>query len=116
MFYAFLLIIAVAGIGIYVALIFHLVPGAAEDRLGVLEELPPDAGVWKTDDSSPAAMTAATQGLTRQVRLFHLPTAGWFGGERLIRQVRYRDRTTDEIVRVEPDEVVKRRRVRRRVN
>jgi hypothetical protein len=61
-------------------------------------------------------MTAATQGLRRQVRIFHLPTAGWFGGERLTRQVRYRNRTTDEIVRVEPDEVMKRRRVRRWVD
>jgi hypothetical protein len=113
MFYAFLLVVGVAGIGIYVTLIFLLVPGAAEDRLGVLEELPPDIGVWKTDDSSPAGMAAAAQGLSRQVRILHQPTAGLLGAERLVRQVRCRDRTTNEIVHVEPDEVLKRRRVKR---
>jgi hypothetical protein len=113
MFYAFLLIVAVTGIGIYVTLIFHLVPGAAEDRLGVLEDLPPDIGVWKADDSSPEGIAAAAEGLSRQVRIFHQPTAGWFGSERLIRQARYRDRMSNEIVRVEPDHVLKRKRIRR---
>jgi len=35
--------------------------GAAEDRLGVLEALPPDIGVWKADDSSAEGVTAMAQ-------------------------------------------------------
>jgi len=113
MFYLFLLSVGVAALGVYVALILHLVPGAAEERLGVLEELPIDIGVWKTDETSPAGHAAEAKGLSRQVRVLHRPAAGWFGGDRLVRQVRYRDRATDEIVLVDPEEVTKRRRIRR---
>jgi hypothetical protein len=43
----------------------------------------------------------------REIRHFYYETTG-----RLVRQARYRSRETGEIVRTEPDEVVKRRRVR----
>jgi len=112
-FYVFLLAVGLAALGVYVTLILNLVPGAAEERLGVLEELPPDIGVWKVDDVSPEDDALAAQGLSREVRLYHQQNTGWAGRERLIRQVRYRNRATGEIVRVEPDRVIKRRRVKR---
>lgn len=113
MFYAFLVLVGLCALAVYATLILHLVPGAAEERLGVLEALPPDLGVWKTDESSQDAEAAKARGLTRQVRTYHESASGWFGGERLVRQVRYRNSATNEIVHVEPDEVVKRRRIRR---
>ena len=113
MFYAFLVLVGLVALGVYATLILHLVPGAAEERLGVLEALPRDLGVWKTDESSPEGAAAQGRGLTRQVRTYHQPSSGWFGGDRLILQVRYRDRTSDEIVAVEPEVIRRRRRVKR---
>jgi hypothetical protein len=113
MFYVFLVVVGLAAVGIYVTLILHLVPGAAEERLGVLEDLPSDLGVWKTDESSPESGTATARGMIRQVRTYQEATGGWFGGPRLIRQVRYRDQVTGDIVHVDPDKPMKRRRVRR---
>ena len=91
MFYVFLIAVAVLGVGVYLTLIMRLVPGAAEERLGVLEALPPDVGVWKSD------APPYVDGLVRQVRLFHQPSAGLFSNERLLRQVRYRHAGTSEI-------------------
>ena len=113
MFYLFLVIVAFFGIAIYVTLILRLVPGAAEERLGVLEDLPPDLGVWKTDESSPAGQDARARGLVRQVRVCSQSASGWFRSERLVRQVRYRDLGTNEVVHVGPEELVKRKRVSR---
>ncbi len=113
MFYAFLVIVGLVGIGIYVALMLHLVPGAAEERLGVLEQLPPDLGKWKADDVSPEGVMAKKQGLARQVRLYHHSATSLLSGDRLVRQVRYRDAATNAIVRVEPDAVLKRKRIKR---
>jgi hypothetical protein len=113
MFYLFLVVVAFFGIAIYVTLILRLVPGAAEERLGVLEDLPPDLGVWKTDESSPAGQDARARGLVRQVRVCSQSANGWFRSERLVRQVRYRDLGTNEVVHVSPEEVVKRKRVKR---
>jgi hypothetical protein len=78
-------------LGIYVTLMLHLVPGAAAERLGVLEELPPEIGIWKVDDSAPDCQALVAQGIYREVRMFHQLRVGWSGGERLVRQTRYRD-------------------------
>lgn len=107
MFYVFLIICGAIGIGIYLLFIMNLVPGAKEERIGVLEPLPEDVGKWKEEHESDAGKLAAADGLVREVRHFHYETNG-----RLVRQVRYKSRVTGEIVRAEPDEVVKRRRVR----
>jgi len=107
MFYVFLLICAAIGIGIYLVFILNLVPGAREERLGVLEPLPSDVGKWKEDRESEAAKSALGEGLVREVRHYFYETSS-----RLVRQVRYRNAVTNEIVRSEPDEAVKRRRVR----
>jgi len=106
-FYVFLLICGALGIGIYLLFIMNLVPGAKEERLGVLEALPPEVGKWKEDAESDAGKRAASEGLVRQERHFFYETSG-----RLVLQVRYQSRETGEIVRTEPETAVKRRRVR----
>ena len=107
MFYVFLVICGAIGIGIYLVFIMNLVPGAKEERIGVLEPLPADVGKWKEDRESDAGKRAEGEGLVREVRHFHYETSG-----RLVRQVRYQSLETGEVVRAEPDEAVKRRRVR----
>lgn len=106
MFYVFLLVLAALGIGIYLIVFLGNVPGAAEERLGVIEPLPPDVGQWQEDLDSPEAARAREEGLKRESRTFFDEARG-----RLLRQVRYRHAESDEIVRAEPDQVVKRRRV-----
>ena len=107
MFYALLLVLAALGIGIYLIVFLGNVPGAAEERLGVLEPLPPDLGKWREDCDSAAGKGALEQGLKREERLFLDEASG-----RLLHQVRYRDSESDEIVRADPDRVVKRKRLR----
>lgn len=107
MFYVFLLICGAIGIGIYLLFIMNLVPGAAEERIGVLEPLPSDIGKWKEDHDSEEGKRAASEGLVRELRQYFYET-----NSRLVRQVRYRNRETGEIVRTEPEQTVKRRRVR----
>lgn len=108
MFYLFLLVVALAGIAFYLLFILNLVPGAAEERLGVLEPLPPETGTWKPDHDSPEARVAAAEGLKREVRHYFYESES-----RLVFQVRYRNSETNEIVRSDPERVVKRRRIRR---
>lgn len=112
MFYVFLIIVAALGVGVYLLFIFKLVPGAMEERLGVLEPLPDDVGKWKTDEHSPDAKAALDSGRKREERLFFEEGSGLFAQGRLVRQVRYRNTASNEIVEVLPDEPVKRRRIR----
>ena len=73
-----------------------------EYLLGQLEPLPEDLAQWtaRVDET----------GLVREERLM-LPSRRP-NSPVLVRQIRYRDPTTREIVRVEPEQRVKRRRVR----
>ena len=107
MFYVFLLLVAAVGVGVYLTFLFQNVPGMKEERLGKLEPLPPDVNVWKRDTDSDAAREAEQQGLAREIRLLYDETR-----DRLFEQVRYRSVSNDEIVRVEPDRAVKRRRIK----
>ena len=104
MFYLFLVLVGIAGIGIYVLFIFNLVPGVQQERLGVLEPLPEDVGKWKPDDGTGSS---GSDGLLRETRHYFYEATG-----KLVLQVRYKNRETGEIVRVEADEPVKRRRIR----
>lgn len=106
-FYVFLLLVAALGVGIYLTFIFQNVPGMKEERLGTLEPLPPDVGTWKADTESAAARSASAEGLKREVRLFFDERKN-----RLYEQVRYRSAESAEIVRVEPDRPIKRRRIK----
>jgi len=105
-FYLFLLLIAAISIGVYLLFIFSQVPGAAEQRLGVLEALPQDLGQWKNDGQT-------EDGLVREVRHIFHEGSGLFSQGKLIRQVRYRDAKSSEIVKVEPEQVIKRRRIKK---
>jgi hypothetical protein len=107
MFYFFLVLVGVAGIGVYVLFIFNLVPGVQDERLGVLEPLPPNVGQWATDSESEAGRSAAREGLVREVRHYF-----YENGAKLVLQVRYRNKDGGDIVRVEPEQSVKRKRVR----
>jgi hypothetical protein len=107
-FYAFLMVVAIAGIALYLFVIFREVPGAAEERLGTYEDLPEDVNKWRADAETPEARAALEQGLQREVRLYFAES----DKKKLIRQARYRNVTTGAIERVEPDVVVKRKRVK----
>lgn len=109
---AFLVVIAAIGGLLYLLVVHREVPGAVEQRFGILEPLPTDVGEWKVDTESEEGKAAAKQGLRREVRLFHDPNAGLFGGSRLVRQARYRNPATNGVVRVDPDVRVPRRRVK----
>lgn len=107
MFYVFLVLVGIAGIGVYVLFIFNLVPGVQDERLGVLEPLPPDVGKWHADTESAEGRGATGQGQVREVRHYF-----YEHGSKLVLQVRYKQKDTGEIVRVEPEQPVKRKRVR----
>ncbi|MEO7032310.1 MAG: hypothetical protein ABI548_00650 [Polyangiaceae bacterium] len=107
MFYVFLLIVAALGVAVYLVFIFKLVPGAAEERLGVLEPLPDDIGQWHADEESEQGKAALVRERKREERLFFEEGRG-----RLVRQVRYRNLSDNAIAEVEPDQPVKRKRIR----
>jgi hypothetical protein len=111
-FYLFLLVLAVVCLAAYLVFVLNQVPGAKEERLGVLEPLPPQLGKWVVDQDSPEAAAAAREGLAREVRVVHEVGEGLLGGETFVYQARYRNRETDVIERAEPERRVKRRRVK----
>jgi hypothetical protein len=106
-FYLFLLLVAAISIGVYLLFIFSQIPGAKEQRLGVLEELPANLGQWKADDED-------ADGLVREVRHIFHESSGLLSSGKLIRQERYRDKQSGEIVRVAPEQVIKRKRIKKR--
>ena len=112
MFYVFLLIVAALGVGVYLLFIFKLVPGAMEERLGVLEPLPDDVGKWRVDEHSPQGKAALARSLKREERLFFEEGQGLLTQGRLVRQVRYRNASSNAIEEVEPDQPVKRKRIK----
>ncbi|HET7539791.1 MAG TPA: hypothetical protein VFK05_07960 [Polyangiaceae bacterium] len=112
MFYIFLLIVAALGIAVYLVFIFKLVPGAAEERLGVLEPLPDDIGKWRVDEDSALGKAALERNRKREERLYFEEGKGLFAQGRLVRQVRYRNLSNNAIEEIEPDEPVKRKRIR----
>ena len=105
MFYVFLLIVAALGALVYVAFFMSQVPGATEERLGQLEPLPPHLGQWLEVD------TELAESRIKEVRHLLSESTG-FAGPRLIRQVRYRDPDSHEILEIEPEERIKRKRIR----
>ena len=112
MFYVFLLIVAALGVAVYLVFIFKLVPGAAEERLGVLEPLPNDIGQWHVDEDSELGQAALARNRKREERLFFEEGTGLMAQGRLLHQVRYRNLTNNAIEEVEPDQPVKRKRIR----
>jgi len=76
--------------------------------------LPPDLGQWKKDPDSSEGKAALDRGELREVRFFYDSSGGRFGGGKLLKQARYRSAGTNEILRAEPDQQVKRKRIRQR--
>ena len=112
MLYLLLLFIGISAVAVYLLVVFREVPGAVTERWGELEGLPQDLGQWVTDLDSEAANDARERGLVREVRTWREPGKGWFGRDRLVLQIRYRDAETGEIESAEPDRVLPRRRVK----
>ena len=110
-FYLFLLGVAAAGMAVYLLLVAGLFPGLKEERFGVLEPLPPNLGTWELDEHSEEARQASGRGETREVR-YIFQEGGLLRAGKLLRQARFRDAATNAILRVGPDEVVKRRRIK----
>lgn len=113
MVYLLLVVIGLAAAVVYVLVVFREVPGAVDERLGTLEDLPSALGEWNADETSRDGLEARGQGLIREERIFLDAGGGRFGSDRLLYQVRYRDAETGRIERVEPDQTYRRRRVRR---
>lgn len=114
MFYGFLLGVAAIG-GIAYFFIAGMFPGLKEERFGVLEPLPDNLGKWESDAESDAGRAALANGQRLEVRLL-FEAGGLLSAGRLLRQSRLRDQATNEIQRVLPDEIIKRRRVRQRMS
>lgn len=103
--YVFILAVGAVGAGAYMFLFLSHVPGAKEERLGVLEALPPNMGEWIEEP------VPSEDGLVVEKR--HLqPESSGFGGAKYLLQVRYRDPKTREILRVDPEQIIKRKRIR----
>jgi hypothetical protein len=49
MLFIFLIGVALVAVTAYVGVLLSVVPGLAEQRLGTLEDLPADLGVWTVD-------------------------------------------------------------------
>jgi hypothetical protein len=103
----FLVVIAAIGGLMYVLILYRNIPGAMDQRFGVLEALPEDIGEWKVDTESEEGKAAQARGLKRETRYFYDQQK-----DRLLKQVRYRNQATNAIAHVEPDEIVKRKRIR----
>lgn len=113
MLYAFVFICGLLAAGAYLLFFLSQVPGAVEDRFGAFDALPPNLGKWLLDENSPEAASAETAGKIREIRCFFQEGSLGSGGT-LIRQVRFRDSKTREIVSVEPEVLIKRRRTRKK--
>ncbi len=113
MAFVVVLVIALVGGVIYAAIVLLEVPGLADERLGRLEPLPQELNRWIADRESDAGRAALERGQVRETRIWKDPNGGFLGRERLWRQARCRNITTDEVEGVEPDERFRRRRVKR---
>jgi hypothetical protein len=112
MVYVFVVLVGALGVVIYLTVVFRAVPGAIDERLGKLEELPSNLGEWSTDRDSETAKQAAAEGLVRETRILLESGKGLLGGEKIVEQARYRDGPGGRIVRVEPERRWNRRRTK----
>lgn len=109
MIYLFVVLIGGLGTLVYLGIMLNAVPGAMDERLGTLEELPANLGEWQYDETSTEGASLKEQGKRLEVRHL-LETGGLFKGQTLVKQVRVRDLTTNDIVEVRPEQRSRRRR------
>ena len=98
---------------IYAVVVMVYVPGLADERLGELEELPEDVGEWNIDTNSAQAHSARAEGLICETRLWIEGGGDFLGREKILRQVRYLDPETKEVVLAEKDVRIRRKRVKK---
>lgn len=96
-------------VGVFLAYFASQGKSPLDHFLGSYEPLPDDLGQWRVVPPSGADEPSTS---IREER-FLLPE-GRSGAGHLLHQVRYRDRTTGDIVRTEPESRVARRRIRGR--
>jgi hypothetical protein len=109
MVFVFVVVIAALGTGLYLTIMYSSIPGAVDERLGKLEELPQHLGQWVVDDASEAGARASQEGKVREVRTL-LQAGGLFRGEHFVVQARLRNPDNGEIESVEPERRIPRRR------
>ena len=109
MIYLFILGIAALGTALYLLIMYSSIPGAVDERFGKLEAMPENLDRWIVEDCDETRQ-AASSGLKRETRTLYSPAKGLFGRDKFVRQVRYRDLHTNEILRVDPEEQVLRKR------
>lgn len=105
-----ILAVAVLAVAIYLAVFLREMPDVADEDPSSSEPPPEDLGHWRADELSPAGRDAKAEGLRREVRVWMEADEGT-GSARLLEQVRYRSLETREVVRDEPERVIKRRRL-----
>lgn len=108
MIYLFVVFIGALGLLAYLGIMFNAVPGAVDERLGVLEALPEHLGEW-VEDPDTEAQALLAQSKRREIR-YLLESGGLFRGQVLIKQSRIRDVASNEIVEVLPETRTRRRR------
>lgn len=109
MIYLFVVIIGAIGTIAYLSIMLNAVPGALDERLGKLEDLPPNLGEWQTDESSAEGAALLQQGKRMEVR-YLLEQGGLFRRQAIVKQSRVRDAATKEILEILPEERNRRRR------
>jgi hypothetical protein len=109
MIYLFVVLIGGLGTLAYLAIMLNAVPGAIDERLGKLEELPENLGVWRQDESSTEGAALAAQGKRLEER-YLLEAGGLFRRQTLVKQTRVRELASNDIVEVRPEERSPRRR------
>jgi hypothetical protein len=106
-----LLVAAALGTSVYLAIMYSSIPGAVDERLGKLEDVPQDVGKWVTDTESELGKQALAKGKQRETRTLH-ERGGLFQRETFVRQARTRNPETGEIETVEPEQRAPRRRLK----
>jgi hypothetical protein len=110
MIFVFVVLIAAAGTGLYLTLMYGSIPGAVDERLGKFEPLPANLGQWLIDDESELGRRRIALGRVREVRTLYVQSDGLIGGRHFLIQARTRDVLTGEVVDVEPERRAPRRR------
>jgi hypothetical protein len=105
--------IALGALAVYLLLVFGEVPGAIEERFGELEGLPRNLGEWEADEDSAEGRAARERGQVRERRTWREPGVGWLRQDRLVLQVRYKNRESGAVERSEADRPLRRRRIKR---
>jgi hypothetical protein len=109
MIIVFVILIAALGAGLYLTIMYSSIPGAVDERLGKLDALPDNLGLWTPDTDSEAGKLALAKGKRREVRTLYEP-GGLLRRHCLVIQGRLRDVQSGEIEDIEPEQRVTRRR------